>query len=122
MRFHLLLARTLGFPSRQAMYRAMTARQLREWEAEFCLSPWDERRRDLRAGVVASAVLAPHIKQDWLLPSPESFVMYGDGRGGGGGQSVQEMKAVVERVERRHREARKRKRKREGTQHVDGRR
>ncbi|NQT41285.1 MAG: hypothetical protein HQ581_27605 [Planctomycetes bacterium] len=94
------------------MYRDMTAAQLREWEADYRISPWGEYRKDLRAGVVASACLAPHSGKKGP-PSAEQFVMFGDRRDGGGGQSKEEMKAVIERIARRHREAQESRKQRE---------
>lgn len=34
----------------------MTARELGEWQAMYNISPWGERRADLRAGIIASTI------------------------------------------------------------------
>jgi len=54
------LARTLGYPSRRAMYRDMTAADLLEHEIDFAIQPWDEERADLRNGILCSLLHACH--------------------------------------------------------------
>ena len=50
------MARTLGYPSRRAMYRAMSTTDLLEWEVDFAIGPWDEERADLRNGILCSLI------------------------------------------------------------------
>ena len=54
MRFHLLLARTLGFVSRRELYEELTAEELQEWEAYYGLDPWGPERADLSIGILCS--------------------------------------------------------------------
>jgi len=42
------------------MYRAMTARDLQEWEIDYAIGPWDEERADLRNGILCSLLDACH--------------------------------------------------------------
>jgi hypothetical protein len=69
------LARTLGKPSRRAMYRAMTAADLLEWEVDFAISPWDEERADLRNGILCSLLDACH-RTKGTSPQPVDFMPY----------------------------------------------
>ncbi len=40
------------------------------------VDPWGEERADLRAGVVASAALAPYMPKGRQAPSPDKFLLY----------------------------------------------
>lgn len=63
-----MLARTLGFRSRAAMYDALTAEELTDWEAGYAIDPWGEERADLRNGILCSLTDACH--RDKGSPSP----------------------------------------------------
>lgn len=54
MRFHLLLARTLGLVSRRELYEELTAEELQEWEALYQIDPWGPERADLSIGILCS--------------------------------------------------------------------
>ena len=96
------MARTL-----EELYRSMSYREMMLHEADYRISPWGERRKDLRAGQVAAACLAPHVGKG-KAPTAEAFVLYGD-RQDTGAQTLDEMKAVARGIEERHRKARERK-------------
>ncbi len=44
------------------MLRELTARQYAEWQVIYGIEPWGEWRADLRMGILATAVVAPHLK------------------------------------------------------------
>lgn len=57
---HLLLARELGYTGRKALYAALTAEELLEWESLYALDPWGDYRADLRNGLLCSLTDACH--------------------------------------------------------------
>jgi len=60
LRFHLLLARTLGCVSRAELYDRLTAEELQEWEALYQIDPWGPERADLRIGILCALLDACH--------------------------------------------------------------
>lgn len=52
----------------------MDSRELTEWEALYMIEPLPEDRADLRAGSIASATLAPHMKRGATPPQPKDFM------------------------------------------------
>ena len=64
-----------GCASRREFYRRLTWRELRELEIAYGIEPWGETRADLRAGIVASAAVAPHCKRG-QQPRPIDFMPY----------------------------------------------
>jgi hypothetical protein len=69
------LARSLGFPSRRALYSAMTAAELIEWEVMYGLDPWGEERADLRNGLLCSLTDACH-RSKGTARSPIEYMPY----------------------------------------------
>lgn len=57
---HLHLARELGYSGREALYEALTAKELLEWEILYGIDPWGEYRADLRNGLLCSLTDACH--------------------------------------------------------------
>ena len=53
----LSLALALGYASPARMLREMRPHELGEWIAYAHVSPWGERRADLRAAIVASVIV-----------------------------------------------------------------
>lgn len=60
----------MGRPSPLTMLEEMTYWDLLHWQAQWQKEPWGEAQADLRAGVVASAALAPWSKNP---PKPSTF-------------------------------------------------
>lgn len=52
----MLLARTLNYRSLEEMGNTMDGAEYCLWAAEFDRNPWDEKRADLRAGIISAAV------------------------------------------------------------------
>ena len=77
----------------------LTAEQFDEWYVDSYVDPWGEERQDMRAGVVAFAALAPHMKPGHGPPKPSEFILYDPGKvtkeEEKPPQSVEEMKAIV---------------------------
>lgn len=65
------------------MLGELTSEQFAEWQAYESLEPWSEDRADLRAGIIASACLAPWRKKGAPPPNPQDFMpdFAGDRRG-----------------------------------------
>jgi hypothetical protein len=80
------------------MYRDMTASDLLEWEALYAIDPWGEQRADLRAGIIASATVAPHCRKH-QMPKPADFMPF-CGKRTPRQQTVAEIKAIAEEVKR----------------------
>jgi len=91
-----LIARTLGMSIRNAQ-REIDSREFAEWVAEFRLEPWGEIRSDLRAGIVASAALAPWCKKGHE-PRPIDMMPKFGGVKSKPRQTEAEMKAVWARA------------------------
>lgn len=51
------------------------ARELHEWAAYYSREPFGEERADLRNGILACAVLAPHLKRGRRPPTPRNFML-----------------------------------------------
>jgi len=86
----------LGYPSRRAMYRDMTAEDLTEWEALYTIDPWGEERADLRMGIMASLTDACHrAKGNPLKPADYMPFVEVEAKPQ---QSQEDMKAVVARI------------------------
>lgn len=98
MRVHLALCRQMGVPSLSQLYEQMTAHDLAVWEAEFVIAPFDEDAANYRAGVIASNVLAPHMKQGKTPPRPMEFFRTEPARE----LSHDELQAVMNKVQRKH--------------------
>ena len=54
------LARSLGFPTRRALYAALTAEELVEWERFYECDPWGPERNETLLGVLCSLTDACH--------------------------------------------------------------
>ncbi|KKL07299.1 hypothetical protein LCGC14_2587410 [marine sediment metagenome] len=67
-----MIARTIGCSVKQAQ-REVDSREYAEWVAEYRIEPWGEIRSDLRAGIIASATLAPYCKKG-QEPKPIDFM------------------------------------------------
>lgn len=86
----------MGFTSRQALYEALTAEELLEWEAAYAIDPWGDERRETLHGVLCNLIDACHRTKG----SPEPplhympFVKTLRGEREGGGQSQEEMKEI----------------------------
>lgn len=70
----------LGYPSVATMLRSMTSRDVAEWAAYSELEPWDERRADLRAGVIASTIINMFSKRGSKSVGPEDFILFKERR------------------------------------------
>ena len=69
------LAIRCGVPSRRLLYRMLTAADLAELDALWEIDPWGEERADLRAGIIASAAVAPYCKRG-QTPRPLDFMPF----------------------------------------------
>ena len=87
-----MIARTLGMSRKQAQ-REIDSREFAEWVAEYRIEPWGELRSDLRAGIIASAALAPWSKKG-REPRPIDLMPKFGGEAKRPRQSEAEMKAV----------------------------
>jgi|WetSurMetagenome_2_1015567.scaffolds.fasta_scaffold26577_5 hypothetical protein len=91
---HLVLARTLGYPSRRALYADMTALELAEWEALYSIDPWGEERGDLRNGILCSLTDACH-RTKGQPDAPIDYMPYvKELQGGKQEQTPEQMKAI----------------------------
>ena len=52
----------------------MDSRELTEWQALYMIEPLPEDRADLRAGIVASYTVAPHMRRGHKAPSPSDIL------------------------------------------------
>lgn len=68
------MSRTLHLPLASVM--DMSSYEISLWEAEFKLSPWDEFRADLRAGLVASTIANVNRGKDTPAFTPAQFMPY----------------------------------------------
>jgi len=75
------------------MYADMDAVDLAEWEVAYQEEPWGDHRADLRAGIVASAVVSPYVKKGRPAPQPQDFMTFMEKKQ----QSEEDMKATIER-------------------------
>ena len=57
----------------RALQASMTAHEFAEWLAYSAVEPFGPRADEWRAGVLASAVVAPHIKSGAKKPEPPDF-------------------------------------------------
>lgn len=64
-----------GCVSRREFYARLDWWELRELEIAYSLEPWGETRADLRAGIVASAAVAPYSKKGHT-PRPVDFMPF----------------------------------------------
>lgn len=89
----------MGFPSRRALYEALTAEELLEWEADYAVDPWGPERFETLHGVLCNLIDACHRAKGSPEP-PLSYMPYVKAlRGeGGGGQTEEEMQAVWKQV------------------------
>ena len=55
------------------MLRELSCRQYLDWQIIYGIEPWGEWRSDLRMGILASAVIAPHAKKG-KEPEPKDFM------------------------------------------------
>jgi hypothetical protein len=69
------LCALLGIHSRRALKQLLTHRDYLDWLALYREDPWDQDRSDLRAGVIASAALAPYSKPG-RQSRPVDFMLY----------------------------------------------
>jgi hypothetical protein len=54
------LARSLGYPTRRALYAELTAADLIEWESLYSIDPWGPERSDMANGILCSLTDACH--------------------------------------------------------------
>jgi hypothetical protein len=85
------LCALLKIPSRRILKKMLTHREMLEWQELWSCDPWGQDRADLRAGQIASAVLAPWSKRK--PPSPIAFMPYVE-KGPPKPASDEKMKAV----------------------------
>ena len=103
MRQNLILARSLGFVGREAMYagdreRPMMASDLAEWEVLYGVDPWGPERVDMAMGVLCSLTDACH-RSKGEVQGPLQYMRYlkllmGDSEPEQ--QSIEDMKAQFE--------------------------
>ena len=98
------LCALLRVPSRRQLMRMLTYQDLREWRELYACDPWTEDRADLRAGQIASAVLAPHCKNP---PAPGDFMLYAKKDAVDSGQTESEQKAIFRAAKRAFEKAKK---------------
>lgn len=83
----------------------MTWPMLVDWVTYYGVEPWGEDRKDFRTDFLAAAILAPHLKKGERAPQLSGAI--------GGShrpqQSLDEMKATVDRINARHAKAREKK-------------
>ena len=89
------LCALLGIHSRHAMKRLLTHRDYQDWMELYREDPWDQDRADLRAGIIASAALAPYAKQG-RQPKPADFMPYVKTKVKQ--MSEESMKAIIQKV------------------------
>lgn len=77
--------------------REIDSREFAEWVAEYRIEPWGEIRSDLRAGIVASAALAPYCKRG-QEPRPIDLMPKFGKQATRPKQSEAEMKAIWKRA------------------------
>ena len=95
------LARTVaGTIDVDGMLEEMTPGQLAEWMEIYALDPWGEERKDLRAGIIASAAVAPYAKKGHT-PRPSDFMPRFGEEARKPKQSLAEMKAHFYRAAKR---------------------
>lgn len=49
--------------------------ELRDWIAYWALEPWGSIRDNLHAGIIASAIYAPHVKKGKKPPNASDFLL-----------------------------------------------
>jgi uncharacterized protein DUF4035 len=54
--------------------QAMSADEFANWMAEYQISPFGPYREDLRAGIITSQLLTPHLKKGATPLKPEDFI------------------------------------------------
>lgn len=89
--------------------REIDSREFAEWVAEYRIEPWGEIRSDLRAGIIASSVLAPYCKKGQGPRPIDLMPNFGDKRTTRPRQSEAEMRAVMVRAAAGFAKAAKRK-------------
>lgn len=89
------LCALLGVHSRHALKQLLTHRDYQEWMELYREDPWDQDRADLRAGIVASAALAPYAKKG-RQPKPVDFMPYVKTKAKQ--MSEESMKAIIKNV------------------------
>jgi len=67
-----------------------------EWEVIYAIDPWGEWRADLRMGILAAAVVSPHLKKGTKM-KPADFMpdFTGEGKKRKPRQSVADQKAAM---------------------------
>ena len=60
------------------MLASMSSRELSEWMAFYTIDPFDERRGDLRAGLVASTIANVHRGKNQPPFKPLDFMPYAE--------------------------------------------
>lgn len=56
----------------------MSNKEFIEWQLFYNIDPFGDQRADLRMGILASAVLAPHMEKDKTAPTPSEFMPFLD--------------------------------------------
>lgn len=95
----MILARTLGYRSRRAMYEDLTAEELIEWEIAYKVDPWGEERRETLHGVLCNLMDACHRTKGSPEPPLHYMPFMKAISDQGEGQSVEEMKAIWKSLE-----------------------
>ena len=86
-----------GCASRREFYERLTWRELRELEIAYGLEPWGETRADLRAGIIASASVAPHVRRG-SNPKPIDFMPFLHAHRTKPLKTLKQMKSIVAQV------------------------
>lgn len=60
--------------TRRELLASIDSHELALWQAYDTIEPFGPWRDDLRAGTIASAALAPHMKKGKKRPSPTDFI------------------------------------------------
>ena len=82
----------------------MDASELTEWEALYTqIEPMPEDRADVRAGVIASQSVAPHMKRGHQPPKPLDYFGWSERSKGPSTATLREKFKVVKAMFDRHR-------------------
>jgi hypothetical protein len=91
-----MLARDLGFRSRAALYEALTAEELIEWEQVYAIDPWGPERDETLHGVLCSLTDSCH-RAKGRPEAPLHYMPFIKSiRNESVNQSEEEMKAVLD--------------------------
>ncbi len=86
-----------GCASRRELYARLTWRELRELEIAYDVEPWGETRADLRAGIIATAAVSPHVKRG-SQPRPIDFMPFVERPRTEPVKTLNQMKSIVGQI------------------------